>query len=155
VDALLPFGASTGTQTLILTNANGASAPVPLKIAVAAPALYNFAFENVGFSLVSQSNPASGGDTLVFYLTGMGQTVPALITGQTVPLGPPYDYTAPVTVTIGGVTADVIYSIAAPPFVAGLYQMAVMVPAGLPPGNQTVVITCGGIQSNTITIVTQ
>ncbi len=121
VDALLPFAASTGTQTLILTSANGASAPVPLKIAAAAPALYNFAFENVGFSLVGQSNPASAGDTLVFYMTGMGQTMPALITGQTVPQGPPYDYTAPVTVTIGGVTADVIYSIAAPPTMSRVF----------------------------------
>ena len=155
VDALLPFGAPTASQTLTLTTANGTSAPISLNVAAVAPALYNFAFENVGFSLVSQSNPASGGDTLLFYMTGMGQTTPALTTGQTVPLGPPYYDTVPVTVTIGGVNASVIYSIAAPPYVAGLYQMAVTVPAGLLPGNQPVVVTAGGIRSNTITIVTQ
>jgi uncharacterized protein (TIGR03437 family) len=155
VDALLPFAAPTGSQTLTLTTANGTSAPVSLNVAAVAPALYNFAFENVGFSLVGQSNPASGGDTVVFYMTGLGQTTPALTTGQIVPPGPPYYDTVPVTVTIGGVNASVIYSIAAPPYVAGLYQMAVTVPAGLLPGNQPVVATAGGVRSNTITIVTQ
>ncbi|HXM45434.1 MAG TPA: hypothetical protein VN924_29625, partial [Bryobacteraceae bacterium] len=45
VDALLPFAAPTGSQTLTLTTANGTSAPVSLNVAAVAPALYNFAFE--------------------------------------------------------------------------------------------------------------
>ena len=120
-----------------------------------APALYNFAFENADFSIVSASNPAHAGDVLVFYATGMGQTTPELLTGQIVPLGPPFFDTPTVTVTIGGANAGVIYSIAAPPYVAGLYQIAVTVPSGLAPGNQPVVATSGGIQSNTVTIVVQ
>ena len=152
VDALLPFGAPTGSQMLTLTNANGTSAPVSLNVAAVAPALYNFAFKNADFSIVSASNPAHAGDALVFFTTGMGQTTPTLITGQTVPLGPPYYETAPVTVTIGGVNASVIYSIAAPPYVAGLYQMAITVPSGLGPVSLPVVATSGGIRSNTVTI---
>jgi uncharacterized protein (TIGR03437 family) len=153
VDALLPFGAPLGSQMLTLTNTNGTSAPVSLNVAAVAPALYNFAFENADFSIVSSSNPAHAGDVLVFYTTGMGQTTPPLITGQIVPSA---NYvTAKVTATIGGVNANVIYSIAAPPYVAGLYQMAVTVPSGLSPGNQPVVATSGGIQSNTVTIVVQ
>ena len=84
----------------------------------------------------------------------MGQTTPPLATGQTVPSGHHYD-TATVTVTIGGVNANVIYSIAAPPYVAGLYQMAVTVPAGLATGSQPVVATSGGMQSNTIMVEVQ
>jgi len=152
VDALLPFGAPTGSQTLTLTNVNGTSTPVSLKVAAVAPALYNFAFKNADFSIVSSSNPAHAGDVLVFYSTGMGQTTPPLVTGQIVPSGSTYFYTAPVTATIGGTSAKVVYSIGAPPYVAGLYQMAVTVPAGLGPGNQPVVATSGGLQSNTVTI---
>jgi uncharacterized protein (TIGR03437 family) len=155
VDALLPFGAPLGMQMLTLTNAIGSSAPVSLNVAAAAPALYNFAFENSDFTIVSSSNPAHANDVLVFYATGMGQTTPPLITGQIVPAGPPYYNTAPVTVTIGGVNANVIYSIAAPPYVAGLYQIAVTVPSGLGAGSQAVVATSAGNQSNTVTIVTQ
>jgi uncharacterized protein (TIGR03437 family) len=153
VDALLPFGAPTGLQELTLTNANGTSAPISLQVAAVAPALYNFAFENADFSLVSSSHPAHAGDVLVLYATGMGQTTPPLVTGQIVPSA---NYvTAPVTVTIGGVTANVFYSIAAPPYVAGLYQMAVTVPSGLASGSQPVVATSGGLQSNTVTIAIQ
>jgi uncharacterized protein (TIGR03437 family) len=155
VDALLPFGTPTGPQMLTLTNAIGTSAPLSLNMAAVAPALYNFAFENSNFSPVSTAHPASAGDILVFYTAGMGQTTPSLNTGQIVPFGPPYYYTAPVTATIGGANADVIYSIAAPPYVTGLYQMAVTVPSGLTPGNQPVVATSGGIQSNTVTIAVQ
>ena len=153
VDALLPFGAPLGSQMLTLTNAIGTSAPISLQVAAVAPALYNFAFENADFSLVSSSNPAHAGDILVFYATGMGQTTPPLITGQIVPSAN-YD-TAPVTVTIGGMKANVIYSIAAPPYVAGLYQMAVTVPSGLGPGSQPVVAASGGLQSNPVTIAIQ
>jgi uncharacterized protein (TIGR03437 family) len=53
------------------------------------------------------------------------------------------------------VNANVIYSIAAPPYVAGLYQIAVTVPSGLGAGSQAVVATSAGNQSNTVTIVTQ
>lgn len=155
VDALLPFGTPTGPQMLTLTNAIGASAPVSLNMAAVAPALYNFAYENSNFSMIGTANPASAGDTLVFYTTGLGQTTPSLNTGQTVPFGPPYYYTMAVTVTIGGANAEVIYSIAAPPYVTGLYQVAVTVPSGLTPGNQPVVATSGGIQSNTVTIAVQ
>jgi len=155
VDAAFAFETPLGSQMFTLTNAGGTSVPIALQVAAVAPALYNFAFENVGFSLVNQANPASGGDTLVFYATGMGQTTPALATGESIPLGPPYFDTLPVTVAIGGANASVIYSIAAPPYVAGLYQIAVTVPVGLPPGNQPVVATCAGGQSNTVTIVTQ
>src|ERR1017187_5999093 len=155
VDAAFAFETPAGSQALTLTNANGTSAPVSLNVAAVAPALYNFAFKNADFSLVSPSNPAHAGDVLVFYTTGMGQTTPPLITGQTVPLGPPYFETAKVTATIGGANANVIYSIAAPPYVAGLYQMAVTVPSGLAPGSQPVVATSGGIQSNTVTIAVE
>src|ERR1035441_551150 len=65
VDALLPFGAPLGSQMLTLTNTNGTSAPVSLNVAAVAPALYNFAFENADFSIVSSSNPAHAGDVLV------------------------------------------------------------------------------------------
>jgi uncharacterized protein (TIGR03437 family) len=155
VDAFFAFDTPIGSQALILTNVNGSTAPMSLNIAAVAPALYNLALENSDYSLVTQANPAHAGDLLLFYTTGMGQTTPPLVTGQTVPLGPPYYDTVTVTATIGGVNADVIYSLAAPPYVAGLYQMVVRVPAGLPPGNQPVVATAGGRQSNTVSIAVE
>lgn len=155
VDAALAFETPTGSQLISLNNGNADSAPVSLEVAGIAPAVFTLAYKNADLSMVSSSNPAHAGDVLVFYTTGMGQTTPVLLTGGTVPLGPPYFNTAPVTVTIGGVDAGVIYSIGAPPYVAGLYQMAVTVPAGLGPGSQPVVATSGGLRSNTVNIAIQ
>jgi uncharacterized protein (TIGR03437 family) len=78
-----------------------------------------------------------------------------LATGQSIPLGPPFFDTAPGTVLMGSETANVIYSIAAPPYVAGLYQMAVTTPGGLGPGSVPLVASVGGVASNTVTIPVQ
>ncbi len=155
VDAELAFETPLGAQLLSLNNGNAPSAPISINVAGVAPAIYKFAFKNADFSLISSSNPAKAGDVLVFYTTGFGQTTPVLATGAAVPEGPPFFNTATIVVTIGGKSANVIYSIAAPPYVAGLYQMAVTVPAGLGPGSVQVTASAGGITSNPVVIPVQ
>ena len=120
VDAELAFETPAGAELMSVNNGNAPSAPLSMNIAAVAPAVYNFVFKNADFSLASASNPAHAGDAPALDATGMGQTTPVLATGQSVPLGPPYFDTAPVTVSIGGQTASVVYSIASPPYVAGL-----------------------------------
>ena len=62
--------------------------------------------------------------------------------------------TAP-TMTIGSVPATVSFSGLAPGFV-GLYQVNVQVPENAPAGDAVpVVLTIGGISSNTVTIAVQ
>jgi uncharacterized protein (TIGR03437 family) len=60
----------------------------------------------------------------------------------------------PVTVTIGGQSATVLYQGAAPGLVAGVSQINVQVPAGVTPGSAVpVTITVGGVASvNTVTM---
>jgi uncharacterized protein (TIGR03437 family) len=67
---------------------------------------------------------------------------------------PPPSNTAPVTVTIGGRSADVIYSIASPDFL-GLYPTGVRWPAGGPAGNAALVLRAGDVTSNTVNIAAQ
>jgi uncharacterized protein (TIGR03437 family) len=61
--------------------------------------------------------------------------------------------TTPVTATIGGKPASVVYSIAAPQF-AGLYQVAVTVPAGVT-GSVPLAIQQGAAVSNSVNIPVQ
>jgi uncharacterized protein (TIGR03437 family) len=49
----------------------------------------------------------------------------------------------PVSVTIGGIPAAVVYAGGAPGQVAGLLQLNVLVPAGVTPGDAQVVLTVG------------
>ena len=55
----------------------------------------------------------------------------------------------PVTVSIGGQNAQIVYSGAAPQAVAGLYQINCVIPAGTPAGPAAVVVTSDGRPSQT------
>ena len=56
------------------------------------------------------------------------------------------------TATIGGQPAQVQFAGLAPSYV-GLYQVNVQIPSGLPPGTATLVLSAGGVPSNTVTLV--
>jgi len=109
--------------------------------------------KNADFSLVQPSNAAGAGDILVIFSTGLGQTSPNLQTGQLATFPPLYTST-PVTVSIGGKSATVIYSLASPGF-AGLYQTAVFMPSGVPAGTAAVILSAGTVASNSVSIATK
>jgi hypothetical protein len=126
-----------------------------MQVAATAPALFTAdssgkgpgAILNQDLSYNSAANPANPGDVVVLYCTGEGQTTPAgvdglLATGSTLPK-PVANY----SVTIGGQAATVLYAGAAPGLVAGVMQVNVQLPAGLPGGSQPVVLTVGGVAS--------
>jgi uncharacterized protein (TIGR03437 family) len=56
-----------------------------------------------------------------------------------------------VSVTVGGETAEIIYSIATPGS-AGLFQTAIRMPSGVPAGDAPVVLRVRNAASNTVRI---
>jgi uncharacterized protein (TIGR03437 family) len=92
-------------------------------------------------------NAAAVGAVLVIYGTGEGQTNPAGVDGQMASSLPFPRPLASVQVTIGGVPAVVEYAGGAPGMVAGALQLNVRVGQGTPSGNQALVLTIGGVQS--------
>ena len=152
----VPIDAPTGVQTVTVDNGAGPGAAFSVNIASAAPAIF-FApaaavLKNANFSLVSAANPAHAGEVLLVYLTGLGQTTPPLATGRLVPTAS-LPATRPVTATIGGRPAAVVYSAASPGF-TGLYQVAVTVPTGVT-GSVPLQLQMGGASSNAVTIPVQ
>lgn len=159
INGQVPVDVANGQQPVVVTNANGASTPLNVPVAVAAPAIYVDAgsgaaaiLRNADYSLVASDNPARAGDVLLVYLTGLGQTTPPLATGS-LQSGATLNRTGPVTATIGGKDAPVVYSIASPGF-AGLYQVALTVPAGVN-GKSQLVIFAGPAASNTVSVPVQ
>jgi uncharacterized protein (TIGR03437 family) len=94
-------------------------------------------------SLNSFANPAPAGSVIALFVTGCGQTTPPATTGRIAE--PPYALPAkPVSVTIGGASADVSYAGEAPLSV-GLMQVNVRVPgaSGVKTQAAPIVLTLG------------
>jgi uncharacterized protein (TIGR03437 family) len=156
INAQAPVELTAGVQTVTVDNGAGTSTAFSVNVTPMAPAIFFYpvaaVLKNANFSLLSPTNPARAGDVLLIYATGLGQTTPAIATGA-LSASDTIAKTAGVTATIGGKPATVVYSIASPGF-AGLYQVAVTVPAGLT-GSMALQITAGAASSNAVPIPVQ
>lgn len=149
--AQVPADAATGSQPVVVEHAGGASTPMNVRVEAVAPALY---FDSAGaiayrvsdMSLIRPESPASGGEPIAILVTGMGQTLPALRTGQFPSFDNPSLVLRPVTVTIGGRSAAVTATTAVPGF-PGFYIVILTVPAGIS-GSQPVAIRVGEAAAN-------
>jgi uncharacterized protein (TIGR03437 family) len=158
ITAQVPVDVTAGSQPVIVTNSNGASAATNVTIGSPAPAIFvdgagRGFVTHQNFDLVLPGNGARSGELLILWATGLGQTTPAMSTGQVLDF-PPQSNTAPVTVTIGSQNAAVVYSIAAPGF-PGLYQIAVTMPSGVAAGNVPVVLRMGTVASASVNMAVQ
>ncbi len=110
---------------------------------------------NPGLQVIDASHPATAGDVITIYCTGLGATNPSVPTGLAAPSTQPLALvTSPVTVTFGTQTTPVIPQfVGLTPGLVGLYQVNVAVPAGLQASNAvTVVLNQNGLTSNAATI---
>jgi uncharacterized protein (TIGR03437 family) len=107
--------------------------------------------EHLDFSLITAVSPAASGETITLFLAGMGATNPPVASGVASPSSPLARVTAQPTVTIDGQQATVVFA-GLTPGAAGLYQINVTVPAGLPAGQLPVVITQSGVTANAATL---
>lgn len=101
------------------------------------------------YSLVTQSSPARPGEPIVLYGTGLGPVAPAAANGVPAPLEPLEITTTTPAVTIGGQSAQVLFSGFAPGFV-GVYQINVVVPQNIAGGDQDVVVSLPPLQVSTL-----
>ena len=153
--AQVPFEVTAGQQNIQITSGGVTSTALPVTVANVAPALFSdgsggLALKAADYSIVGAANPAASGDLLLLYATGLGQTTPALQTGS-IAGDTPVVNTSPVSVLFGAQAAEPLYSIAAPGF-AGLYQVAVRVPAGLA-GTIPITLRSGSTTSPAVTIL--
>jgi uncharacterized protein (TIGR03437 family) len=148
INAQVPLEcATTGSVTATVT-AGGQTSSQTFSLAPAAPGIFTINASGAGDgiilhannSLVSSTSPATAAETVVIYATGLGPTTPVFATGTAANTA--NNTTLPVTVTIGGKAATVMYAGLTQSLV-GLYQVNAVVPAGLT-GSQPVVITVGG-----------
>jgi uncharacterized protein (TIGR03437 family) len=108
---------------------------------------------DASWRLIGPANPASAGSVVSIYCTGLGPVNLPQTDGVPAPLDQ-LIYTNSVTaVTIGGETAQVLFSGLAPGS-AGLYQIDVVVP-NVPAGTQPLMVSLLNVASNTTTLAVQ
>jgi uncharacterized protein (TIGR03437 family) len=93
-------------------------------------------------SPIGTTSPAQPGEEIVLWGTGFGSTNPPAASGQLI--AAPVELAKTVTVTVGGVPALVDFAGLVAP---GLDQINVVIPAGLPAGDQLVMASVGEMQT--------
>jgi uncharacterized protein (TIGR03437 family) len=157
INAQIPNELQAGQQYELLVNVNGLySNPVTINTTAAQPGLASFPdgtviAQDASYNLITADNPARAGGVIILYATGMGATNPAVATGATAPSSPFAQVAVAPRVSIGGANAKVLFAGLSPGSV-GLYQIDVEIPAGAGTGNVPLVMTQGGVASNTVTV---
>jgi uncharacterized protein (TIGR03437 family) len=143
INAQLPFSA-VGNTALTIHSPNGTSANYNLTIQPAAPSVFvtgsvmpgsNVALvvRDDNGQLVTPTNPLHPKDVITIFLTGMGQTSPAVAAGQVSPLKPLASALITPAVTLGTSNLTVGYAGLAPGEI-GVYQINATVPSGVATG---------------------
>ncbi len=145
VSAIAPFSLVGKSFTSIRVESGVAiSNAIEVPVGPTSPAIFSRSQTGVGqgailnqdFSPNSIRRPTRGGEIIQIFLTGGGQTRPASVDGELVPLTQPFpELVADTTVMIGGLEARLIYSGGAPGLVYGVVQVNAFVPASVEPGN--------------------
>ena len=159
---------TAGKVSLVVTNGLGASQSVSVPIVAYSPAIVNLNLStpralvtNADGSLNGPSgsipgvstNPATAGDTIVIYATGLGPVSPSPVDGAA-SFDQPRNTNAMPVVMIGGMSAQVVSSALSPQSV-GVYAVSVVVPQGVSTGPSVPLqIQIGGVSSANLATVT-
>ena len=172
INFLVPGNAVAGPAQIEVTNNGLTSATLTATLASSAPAFFtigsNATTKNLYIAATHADNsllapakllsgvtstPATEGETIVLYATGLGATATTAPNGQLV--GAPLPLAELPRVTIGGLPAKVDFAGLVAP---GLYQVNVVIPSGLTPGttadiDEVVQIEASGTQSGSNTVI--
>jgi uncharacterized protein (TIGR03437 family) len=165
VQAQLPFNVS-GPSPLVVRNPGGISTAFPVPITGTAPAIFRnisvggesglpAVIRNLNKEVANFTNPLHPDETISIFLTGMGQTTPAVALGAAAPADPLALASAQPQVTIGGVTLEILYAGLVPGQI-GIYQIDAYIPRGVRDAVETpLTVTQGGLATTvTVRVVT-
>jgi uncharacterized protein (TIGR03437 family) len=163
INAIAP-NVPAGSVQVVVKNSSGASQPATAQLSAEQPAFFQWGNYAVAtrqdFSLAVKNGaipgtttvPAAPGDVIILWGTGFGPTSPSAPTGAETPSNATYNTANQVTVMVGKASATV-YGAALAPGYAGLYQVAIQIPA-LANGDYPVVATISGVKSPSTTLIT-
>ena len=106
------------------------------------------------FSVVSASKPASPGEILSLFATGLGPTRPGVDPGTPFPQSPLAAVNSPIAVTVNGKAAEIIGAVGYPGSVGG-YQVNFRLPPDTTKGSAMIQLSVAWIAGTPVTIAVQ
>jgi len=153
---IVPYAvAGSTTASVVLKTGGQTTAAFTIPVAASVPGVFTSNDGGTGQAVVfnqdgtvnTAANPAAKGSVIVLYATGEGTTNPpgqdGLISSSDILREP----VLPVSLTIGGQAATVLYAGSAPGNVAGVMEVEATIPAGAASGAAPVVLTVGSATS--------
>ena len=167
INAQMPFDIQPGLATVVVMTGNSLNSLLARSNTVAitvpstpVPGVYVYGSNHTiaqnypSYTLSSSSNAAPAGSVVIVYFNGGGpvQGPSSVLTGRATPDGT-FPVTASYRATVDGVGAMLDFVGLTPGFV-GLYQANLVIPS-VPAGDHPLVLTVGGVASNSTTISTK
>jgi uncharacterized protein (TIGR03437 family) len=156
INVQAPTDGATGAVSVVVTNNGSIGAPASAQLQAFAPAFFQYSgtpyaiATRPDYTLVGNPSAIPGtvaaapGDVLILWATGFGPANPPMGAGAVVSVTPPL--AALPVVTVGGTPVTTLGA-ALSPGSAGLYQIAIQLPASLPAGIAAIRATVGGFTS--------
>jgi uncharacterized protein (TIGR03437 family) len=140
INFLIPYELTAGTANLVVVRQGTAGPTVNIQLAPTAPGFFEWngnapVAVHLDGRLVSKDAPARAGEVIILYAAGLGRTSPDTTSGRIASFAAPIAAAAQLQILLNGKAVpagSVTYAGLAPGF-AGLYQINMLVPAGLPP----------------------
>lgn len=165
INVQAPSDGTVGPVNVVVNNNGAVTAPATAQLQIFAPAFFQVWSTNYALvtrlpdyaligdpSAINSAVPAQPGDFLMLWGTGFGPTQAPMSAGIVVSGTPPAAAASPVTVTVGGVSAPVLFTFLTPGSV-GLYQVTFQLPANVPAGAVPIQASIGGVQSPAGTMI--
>jgi len=148
ISAVVPFGVTGSTATVVVTVGTTKSNAVEVPLAPTAPGIFSVtqnglsdgAVLHANFTLVTAANPARRGETVLVFLTGLGAVTPSIADGAVAPVSPLRQTTGPLNVFVGGQQVTNVAFKGLAPTLAGLYQLNIVIPNSAPTGSVNLAI---------------
>ena len=106
------------------------------------------------FTLVSASKPATAGEILSLFATGLGPVNPGADPGQPFPSTPPATVNSPIEVRVSDNPAEVLGAVGFPGAADG-YQVNFRMPQGIPKGTATIQVSAAWVAGTPVTVAVQ
>jgi uncharacterized protein (TIGR03437 family) len=164
INAIVPFGLdATQPASVQLQNAGQTLGTVTLSTAATAPAIFTDSSQGFGqgailnqdYSINSASHPAARGSYVMIFGTGFGLLNGTVADGAIVNAA--VNFLLPVTASVSGVQATVVYAGSAYGLVAGAAQINILIPKNIPANSAApILVTVGSVSSpNGVTVAIQ